>query len=512
MFDDDDNEVLRYNFDHKHPWHRALARELSRALRKPVFVNMRRLERLWPEFAGEAMDFIIDVDDSTSFWGGYEAWNLRHFGVALPVTEGDPGVGLSDARLHHFVWKQINIFLQDYSLSPDHPDILTVVGTIRAFWEKRKSKFNPCSDSSAFLSGPIQYGYQAKDRLVILGQTSYFFRTKFAEYVSHCGDQKSFISECDDFLCQSCSQWSGMGPIDLLAEVLNIPDAQREDLRSWSERHAAPFRIDSLETGHMFVTNLVTEKQYRVDWDKGAAPIPVGTFVFGFLARWDGGWRWSGVQSLLGEGESDLERVKEFVQHMRLSASRVLCRYWPEYKTQAMEMLANMRKSELEFLGGRDLVHFESGKALAESTARFLNEYRDKRIQAMETPPDNIPEDFMPETVLSETMLECEDGVALFLNPEEGDEMMLSFDNLIRGLQKNGDVLTQAEHDALRGFIESDVISPAFVRRVLQGEPDRALGIVFGVGDDAPAYWLDWLLRCWKGEFYRPRYPNVSVV
>lgn len=509
MFDDDG---LQYNFDHRHPWHRSLARELSRAMRKPVFANMRRLERLWPEFACSTLDFIVDVADTPSFWRGYEAWNLRCFGVALPITEGEPGIGLSDARLHHFAWKLVNIFLRDYSLPPKHPDVLTAVEVIKSFLEKRKSKFFPHSDSSAFLSGPIQYGYQAKDRLVVLGQTSYFFRMDFAEYVSHCDDHKTFISECDDFLCQSCSQWSGMGPIDLLAEVLNIPDALRDDLRSWSERHAAPFRVDSLGKGHMFVTNFVTKEQYRVDWDKGAEPIPVGTFVFGFLARWNGGWRWSGVQSLLGEGESDLERVKEFIQHMRLSASRVLCRYWPEYKRQALETLTELHKSELEFYGGRDLIPFESSKALAAGTARFLNEYRDKRVQAMETPPAEIPDDFSPETIFPEAMQECDGGVALFLNLEEGNEMMLAFDCLISALRKNGDNLTQAEHDALRGFIESDAISPAFVRRVLRDEPEQAFKVAFGVGDDAPVYWLDWLLRCWKGEFYRPRYPSVSVV
>lgn len=510
MFDDGDG--IQYNFDHNHPWHRALARELSRAMRKPVFPNMRCMERLWPEFAGATLDFIMDVVDTPSFWGGYETWNLRHFGVALPITEGEPGVGLSATRLHHFIWKLINIFLRDYCLAPGHPDISTVVDVVRSFWEKRRNNFIPPSDSSAFLSGPIQYGYQAKDRLVVLGQTSYFFRNDFAEYVSHGGDHKTFISECDDFLCQSCSQWSGMGPIDLLAEVLNVSDALREDLRSWSERHAAPFRVDSLNKGHMFVTNLVTEEQYRVDWDKGATPIPNGTFVFGFLARWNGGWRWSGVQSLLGKGVSDLERVRKVIQQMRLSASRVLCRYWPEYKRQALETLAALHKSELEFYSGRDLVLFESSKALAASTARFLNGYRDKRLQAMETPPTDIPDDFTPGTVFSETMRECDDGVALFLNPEEGSEMMLSFDYLLRALRKNGGELTQPEHDALRGFIESDVISPAFVRRVLRDEPDRTLKIAFGVDDDAPAYWLDWLFRCWKGVFYRPRYPSVSVV
>ena len=506
------NDEPRFNFAHKHPWHRALSRELSRAMRKPVCKDMRRLERDWPEFAAATMDFILDVAGAPSLWSGYEAWNLRHFGVALPITGGDPGTGLTATRLHHFLWKMVNISARDFSLPPDHPDVATVVDTVGAFWEKRKHAFSPLSDSPAFLAGPIRHGYEVKDRLVVLGQTSYFFRAGFADYITLDTDYEMFIKECDDFLCQSCSQWSGMGSIDLLAETLSVSDARREDIRSWSERHAAPFRVESLEAEHMVVTNLAIDKQYRVERDEGAGAFSVGMVVFGFLARWNDGWRWSGVQDVWGEDASEHGLVEECVQQMRLSASRILCRYWPEYKQQAMNILAVMQKSEREFHGGRDLVYFENGRMLAAATACFLNEYRDKRIQDMENPPEEIPEDFEPETILSDAIRECDDGVGLFLNPEEGDEMMLSFDHLTSGLRKNGDKLTPSEHDALRGFIESDSISPAFVRRVLLDEPERSLRVAFGVSDDAPAYWLDWLLRCWKGEFYRPRYPSVSVI
>ncbi len=263
----DDNDELNFNLAHKHPWRRALSRELSRAVRKPVCKDMRRLEREWPEFAAATMDFIIDVVDTPSLWSGYESWNLRHFGAALPITGGDPGEGLTAARLRHFLWKMLNITAGDFSLPPDHPDLMAVVDTVGTFWEKRKNTFTHPGDSSAFLAGPIRHGFEAKDRLVVLGQTSYFFRAAFAEYLPEAGGYETFIEACDDFLCQSCSQWSGMGPIDLLAETLTVSVALREDIRSWSERHAAPFRVDSLGTDHMLVTNLVINEQYRVTRD-----------------------------------------------------------------------------------------------------------------------------------------------------------------------------------------------------------------------------------------------------
>lgn len=509
----DDEDALLFDFDHEHPWYRALARELARAMRKPVCKSMRRLERDWPEFAAATMDFVLDVVDSPSLWGGYEAWNLRQFGVALPITEGDPGTGLSPARLRHFVWKLVDFFAQDFSLHPDHPDARTILDVIGSFWEKRKGKFIPLSDSSSFLAEPIRRGWQAKDRLLVLGRSSYFFRNQFDYYVApYNTSEEAAIRASDDFLCQSCSQWSGMGPIDLLAEVVDAPDALREDIRSWSERHAAPYRIDAVETGLMRVTNLVTNEQYRVHRDEGTPPIPVGVIVFGFLARWDGAWRWSGAQTYLGEGKSGMERVVEFIQGMRKSSSAILCRYWPEYRRQVLETMGELYRSELEYYGGRDLVYFETGRELAVSNSRFLNEYRDKRLRALETPPSDIPADFTPETVLNDDIRECDEGVMLFLNPDEGGEMMLKYDHLASALRKEGEDLADHEREAMRGFIQSQALSPAFVKRVLRDESDRSLRVEFGVGDDAPAYWLDWVLHCWKGEFYRPRYPSVSVV
>lgn len=507
----DDDDILHYNLDHGHPWHRALSRELSRAMRKPVEKGMKRMERMWPELASAVMDFILDVVDSPSFWGGYESWNLRHFGVALPITEGEPGVGLTRTRLHHFIWKLLNIVAEDFSLPPRHPDVSTVTDTIEEFWEKRKNRFTPFSDSSALLAGPIRHGWQAKDRLVILGKTSYFFRAAFAAYIRPHFNSATVINAIDDFLCQSCSQWSGMGAIDLLAETLDVPEARRDDIRSWSERHAAPYRIDSLKPGYMLVTNMATSVEYRVDWDEGASPIPVGTIAFGSLAKWDGGWRWSGMQSLIGDDESDPDVVKEFVGGMRKTAGSVLCRYWPEYRAQVLATFGIMYKSELEFYGGSDLVYFKTGKEFAASTSRFLNEYRDQRLQTLDEMPAEIPH-FEPESVLSDDFLYADNGVALFLNPDEGDEMMLTYDDLTSGLRKKGEGLTASEYAALRGFIESPAISSAFVRRVLRDEPEESFKKAFGLDADAPAYWLDWLLRCWKGEFYRPRYPSVSVL
>jgi len=89
---------------------------------------------------------------------------------------------------------------------------------------------------------------------------------------------------------------------------------------------------------------------------------------------------------------------------------------------------------------------------------------------------------------------------------------MTHFTTLVAGLRKKGDGLTGDEQEAIRGFVESPAISPRFVRRVLDEYGDESVRAAFVLRGDLPSYWLDWLLRSRKGQYYRKRYPAMSVV
>lgn len=505
-----DNNEQTFDFEHRHPWHRALARELSRAMRKPVSAHLRRLESEWRLFASLTMDFIIDVVDVSSFWHGYESWNRRHFGVALPVTEGEPGMGLTDARLNHFVWKLLAVMAPDFSLPPGHPDVRALTETIGVFWEKRKNKFVPISDSSAFCAGSNNSGWEVKGKLVTLGETTYFFRMLCAEYLFAHTDYDHEFGAVDDFLCQTCSPWSGMGPIDLLAEVLELPEERRADIRSWSQRHAAPYLVDSMDPNEILVTNLATDIQYRVERDYAVLPFRPGMVLFGFLAPWNGRWRWSGVQQIMGEGKEGIADAKTFVGKMRRDCGGALCCYWPEYRRQVGEIARELHSGEFDFHGGRDLVRFESVDALMESRNAFFSAYCRKRLDDAQSPdPDDLPP-LIADTKFPDDVKRLA-GAALFLSPDEGAEIMAGYDALVAALEKNNGALTEEERGALREFVQSTAISPAFVHRVLQDMPAGAIKAEFGMSEDAPGYWLEWLFRCWKGEYYRIHYPLVSM-
>jgi hypothetical protein len=109
-------------------------------------------------------------------------------------------------------------------------------------------------------------------------------------------------------------------------------------------------------------------------------------------------------------------------------------------------------------------------------------------------------------------LLEQKDGLGVFLNPEEGKEIMTHFTSLIAGLKKKGNCLTKDEEDVIRGFFNADSVSPRFVRRVLEEFGDESVKAAFLLKGDLPGYWLDYLLRARKGIYYRKRYPSVSVI
>lgn len=117
-----------------------------------------------------------------------------------------------------------------------------------------------------------------------------------------------------------------------------------------------------------------------------------------------------------------------------------------------------------------------------------------------------------PEMSIPKDLLDHQDGLGVFINPDEGKEIMEHFTSLIAGLKCKDEALTEDEECAIREFFHAAAISPKFVKRVLEQYGDESVRSAFVLRGDLPGYWLDYLLRSFKGHFYRKRYPFLSVV
>ena len=57
-----------------------------------------------------------------------------------------------------------------------------------------------------------------------------------------------------------------------------------------------------------------------------------------------------------------------------------------------------------------------------------------------------------------------------------------------------------------------EAISPHFVHRIVQDYGDAAIAATFLIPRESGHYYLEYLLRRFKGPFYRNRYPNITLV
>ena len=176
-------------------------------------------------------------------------------------------------------------------------------------------------------------------------------------------------------------------------------------------------------------------------------------------------------------------------------------------------MMAEMHEKMLAFHAGKDLVVYPDGLTMAADWQKEL------RWQWEQRPREEVEEAVekhglkkgRPEIKLPDDLLEEKDGLGVFLNPDEGKEIMPGFTTLVTGLKKKGEGLTGEEADSIRGFVESPSISPRFVRRVLEEHGDESVRTAFVLRGDLPGFWLECLLRSRKGQYYRKCYPSLSV-
>ena len=99
-----------------------------------------------------------------------------------------------------------------------------------------------------------------------------------------------------------------------------------------------------------------------------------------------------------------------------------------------------------------------------------------------------------------------------FYNRREGLEIMSSFDLLVSGLEKGGVGLSDDESDVVREFVFLPAISPGFIHHMVGKYGNASINSAFLLDETNEALWMGYLLRKYKGHFYRKRYPLYAVV
>jgi Protein of unknown function (DUF3843) len=494
--------------------YRAMSKALAEAQKGLSFDTLRLDRPSIKDLTAVLVDFAEDLHCEIGIWRSVEQFNTKFFGTRLPFAL-EPGTSvagdaISTARVQHFLWVLYPQLIPDLIITPDHNDLIRMAQVVAEVLKEQFAVLPKDAGIKHFLEASNQYGWDVKRKLIWLGTESYLFRIFCRRYVERQDAKPSNIGVIDDFLCQQCTEWAGLGAIEVLAGTLDLSPNRRADLLSWTERHNALFRVLSGNKDKLEVLNVINDVEYHVRLNLERNPFTVDQFVFGSLVPWDGEWYWSGEQK--GFHALDAAAIERAKQQYRVLPT-IYYRYAPADLKKAREIL---RKQYDEFAAsyGKDWVVYPDGLAMAadwqqSAKSKIAALPEDQRKQFFEkhgskaaSPTMNIPRE----------LLESKDGIGVYSNPDEGMEIMPDFNDILSGLKKKGNGLTQKEADAIRGWIWSESVSPGFVRRLTVEYGSESIAAAFLLDKQKQHNLLEYLLRRYKGPFYRPRYPTLTMV
>jgi hypothetical protein len=447
-----------------------------------------------------------DLHADGGLWRCLETYHVEFFGVPLPLLcrPGDTPLATFDSRRFQFffysLWRH---FQPDDIISPCHRGLVALADHASAYFSAAFAKLPRRSPARTFLASSNKLGWEVKRKLVWLGTRSFLFRFAHEDYLEKQEFKKDEeINATDHFLLQKCTAWSGLGVVDVLAGLLDLTEEERAELRGWHEPHSAVYRIERLETKGPVVEvlealNLVNDRPYRIRSEENLLtnPFKASTTVSGSLVPWRGEWYWSGLQRLL---KATPDGVAVMRKGFRESGNFAFC-YCPDLEQRAREIIAAQYTDFTAFYGG-DLAVFPDQQAVQESERKRLLPLSEAKteIKPRESAPLHVGDHHSPNN-----------NVALFFQEGEGAEAFIRYAPLLSGLKKQDGVLSEDEAHAIQAFIEEPNVSPALVRRLIRETGSAAIERFYHLPEDSNG--IDYLLRRFKGQFYRKRYPCISL-
>ncbi|MCB0166738.1 MAG: DUF3843 family protein [Anaerolineae bacterium] len=490
-----------------------LRRFLAEIQNEFTYDTLRLPAQELPELAYVLVEFGEDIHANIGIWTALEQYNRDLFGTPLPLTLRSEAITnkppeLVD-RLHHLLWVIYHEIEPELTLAPQHQDLQLLAQAVATFLDDRLAAVPRQSGIKQFLAQPNRFGWDVKQKLVWLGYHAYLFRYPCQNYIADNGGRVD-IGIIDDFICQETTRWSGLGVIDILAGLLPLSTAQRKNLRGWYERHMAFYEMLSLKSVTLHVINLINNQPYKIRVDKDINYFKPGHIIFGSLVPWEGRWYWSGEQKAYPAfPEATKQQV---VDDMLRRMPNVVYRYDVNRLNHAKETLSRLSANFVSYHGD-NLAVYADGSTMNADMQRMYTLSNEAMLEAERTKTKQKVTAISTQPQLSHPpeLVASQDGVAVFFNPDEGPEIFNHFDILVSALQKQGEGLSEDETLAVQGLIESDSLSPHFVRRLLQDYSDASIAAAYLI-DQPPDYYLDYLLRRYKGHFYRRRYPHLTVV
>ncbi|HPI19288.1 MAG TPA: hypothetical protein PKY56_02870 [Candidatus Kapabacteria bacterium] len=316
----------------------------------------------------------------------------------------------------------------------------------------------------------------------------------------------------DSFICEEHSIWSGLTAPEILSNAILLPIKIQNDIIQWTERLFSIYKILSYKKPIFEVLNIFNKNKYQVKFELPYCPFEKDMLIFGTILPFNNYWYWSGAQKNLGYydkiGNERIQKLKEdFIKR---------CPSWT-YRTfneLLNKAIKSLEKTHSHFyrVYGSDFVLLDNADDIKEVFIK-MNKLRYEELPAEEQEEykDKINLDGSNQfNGIPDSVKDTYKGTGVFFNKEEGIEIMLDFYNILNGLKKQGENLTEEESQSIRNFIRSDIISPAFVKYFTKDYGVTSIQRSFFLNPEDDN--LDFLLHKFKGRFFKKRYPNIRLI
>lgn len=458
------------------------------------------------------IEFAEDLYCNYGFWKAYEDYNIEFFNTPLPIVL-DPGEKIdnifSSKRIQFLLLHVYEKMKPELLIRHSHSELIQLSEKVSVFLNSSFTNIPKTSGISKLLSGTNAEAGDVKRKLLWFASKSYLFRLSFGEYMEENDEEEVHINIIDDFICAQNTTLTGLGAIDILANCLEITAEEKKDLRSWYERHQSAYKVIKSEKTEITTVNIVNNQEYIVNTGEFTSFFKRSNIILGSLIPWNGEWYWSGTQS---KYKTLPEEAIEDIKKDFLNKPAIIYRYCKDLLQKAIEMNKVQFERFTDYYNDNIAV-FSDGLAMEASEQKrnksIFKKYLSKEEQKKFLKKHNLKTE-APYYTFPEELLDESDGVALFYNSESGIEIAVHFNYILDAFKKRGNDLTDDETESIRGFVTAYNLSPNFVKRMIKDYGNESILKAFMIKDNDKIA-VDYLLRKYKGHFYRNRYPTLTV-
>lgn len=481
-----------------------LRRSLLKAQQRELPERYRLNEAHLNHAAACLVQFGEDLHDDIGLWRTVEQWQKNAFGTPLPFVmrpgEEESLVRFDVRRCQFFLWglwKQLHPFT---AIGIEDPAIVLMANTAARFLAERMERIPRDSGVKKLVSEPVRNFQELLTTLTWVSGGSYLF---FSAFESEAREAKASSPDvfATSFVVRHFSVWSGLTPVEVFAELGNLTDDQRNEIRRWTGQSTDLFEvIERVDRGgvceSLQVINLITDEQCRVRVERSDYKVTKGMICYGRIVPWEGEYRW------LGSFDFTPDPTAEVVENMKGMAARQKTFPVRSVVPGAAEAARSKLKelhTQFAVRHGEAWARFPDARSAVREVLGVLTGKQDDAINAM------LDELAKRQDSFSKMLKEASGAVGLFFHPEQGPELMEHFDRVIRGMEKRGADLDDEDVKAIFLAIATVTASPEFVRALADKYGPQSIYATFLLPLESPGWALEYLFRLHKTLYWHVR-------